>query len=172
MNTATSSDPLPESAEALRVGSIEAAPAAPAGVRLVPDKPPGRGTRKALPYADEISRLYASGYTLQAIRQALSAAGVSVSRSTVHREVTRACALAHASSSTPPRPAAPAPQRISLEAPPQGEGQSVPPPVAPQAARSPGGASPFAKGPSGEEVAKAFMATQITNPFLREKEQP
>ena len=35
----------------------------PGGVRLVPDQPPGRCTRKALPFADEIRRLYATGYT-------------------------------------------------------------------------------------------------------------
>jgi hypothetical protein len=32
--------------------------------------------------------------------------------------------------------------------------------------------SSFADGPSGEEVAKAFMSTQITNRFMRKKEQP
>jgi hypothetical protein len=66
----------------------------PSDARLQPDHPPGRGTRKALPYADEIRRLYAMGYTLEAIRQALSTAGVSVSRSTVHREVWRRAAAA------------------------------------------------------------------------------
>jgi hypothetical protein len=64
------------------------------GIRLLPNQPPGRRTRKAFPFADEIRRLYAMGYTLEAIRQALSAAGVSVSRSTVHREVRRRTAPA------------------------------------------------------------------------------
>jgi hypothetical protein len=59
------------------------------GLRLLPAQPPGRCTRKALPFAGEIGRLYAMGYTLEAIRQALFTAGVSVSRSTVHREVRR-----------------------------------------------------------------------------------
>lgn len=61
----------------------------PATFRLLPEQPPGRSTRKALPFADEIRRLHAMGYTLDAIREALHAVGVSVSRSTVHREVRR-----------------------------------------------------------------------------------
>ncbi|MEY4749838.1 MAG: hypothetical protein RIQ60_2052 [Pseudomonadota bacterium] len=61
----------------------------PATLRLLPEQPPGRSTRKALPFADEICRLHAMGYTLEAIREALRAVGVSVSRSTVHREVRR-----------------------------------------------------------------------------------
>lgn len=33
------------------------------------------------------------------------------------------------------------------------------------------GQTSFAGGPRGEDVAKAFMSTQITNPFMRNKEQ-
>lgn len=145
----------------------------PGGVRLVPDLPPGRCTRKALPFADEIRRLYAAGYTLEAIRQALSAAGLTVSRSTVHREVTRATRHPPVNSSTDiaRRELDWASQTAPLD--------STARPHAGEALRSPdpspstgkAGQSSFADGPRGEDVAKAFMSTQITNPFLRNKEQ-
>jgi hypothetical protein len=75
--------------DALPIGSSAMRPDRPGSLRLLPDQPPGRSTRKALPYADEMRRLHAMGYTLKAIREALCAVGVSVSRSTVHREVRR-----------------------------------------------------------------------------------
>jgi hypothetical protein len=143
------------------------------GVRLVPVMPPGRCTRKALPFAHEIHRLYATGYTLEAIRQALSAAGVTVSRSTVHREVARARKQPSATSSTDATQralnvASPTPV---IEATPKPEAGETPSPPVP--AQSPGkpGQTSFANGPRGEDVAKAFMSTQITNTFMREKEQ-
>jgi hypothetical protein len=80
---------MPAHAEASSASPSAFAQEGSSGVRLLPNQPPGRCTRKALPFADEIRRLHAMGYTLEAIRQALSAAGVSVSRSTVHREVRR-----------------------------------------------------------------------------------
>jgi hypothetical protein len=58
-------------------------------MQLTPRLPPGRKSRKALAFADEIRRLRALGYTNEAIQQALADAGVKVSRSTVHREATR-----------------------------------------------------------------------------------
>lgn len=57
--------------------------------RLVPRDAPGRSTRKARAFAAEIGRLHALDYTLEAIREALAGAGVSVSRSTVWREAAR-----------------------------------------------------------------------------------
>jgi len=54
---------------------------------LTPKRPPGRLSRKARAYADDIRRLYAEGYTLEAIREALAEQGVQVSKSTVQREV-------------------------------------------------------------------------------------
>lgn len=80
--------------EAASVSPSEIAQDGPHVVRLLPNQPPGRCTRKALPFAHEIRRLHAMGYTLEAIRQALSEVGVSVSRSTVHREANRRAALA------------------------------------------------------------------------------
>lgn len=58
-------------------------------MQLTPRLPPGRKSRKALAFADEIRRLRALGYTTEAIRQALADAGIAVSASTVHREATR-----------------------------------------------------------------------------------
>jgi hypothetical protein len=143
------------------------------GVRLVPDMPPGRCTRKALAFADEIRRLYATGYTLEAIRHALSAAGVTVSRSTVHREVARARRQPSAPPSTDAarRELKPASQAPLVEATPKPKGGETP--AIPGPSQSPGkpDQSSFANGPRGEDVAKAFMSTQITNPFMREKEQ-
>jgi len=80
-------DPL--STNALAGGPSAAQQDRPGSLQLLPDQPPGRSTRKALPFAAEIRRLHAMGYTLKAIREALCAVGVSVSRSTVHREVRR-----------------------------------------------------------------------------------
>lgn len=143
------------------------------GVRLVPDLPPGRCTRKALPYADEIRRLYETGYTLEAIRRALAAAGVLVSRSTVHREVTRTKRQPQAGSSPVSSRALEQVSQTSVvetTAPPRG-GEVA---VSAGHLASPGKPeeSSFANGPSGEDVAKAFMSTQITNPFMRKKEHP
>jgi hypothetical protein len=58
-------------------------------MQLQPKGPPGRATRKALLYASEVRRLHAEGHTLESIRLALLDAGVSVSISTVRREVVR-----------------------------------------------------------------------------------
>lgn len=94
MNETGSSVSVPADAIAPSASASTFMQDGPSGVRLLPDQPPGRCTRKALPFAGEIGRLYAMGYTLEAIRLALSAAGVSVSRSTVHREVRRRAAPA------------------------------------------------------------------------------
>ena len=128
--------------------------------------PPGRCTRKALPFADEIHRLYATGYTLEAIRQALSAAGVTVSRSTVHREVARARRQLSATSSTDTarRELNLALQAAVVEATPKPKEGQAPAFPGPSPSTGKPGQSRFANGPRGEDVAKAFMSTQITNP--------
>lgn len=56
-------------------------------MQLNPRRPPGHARRKALRYAGEVRRLRAEGYTLNSIRLALLDAGISVSVSTVRREV-------------------------------------------------------------------------------------
>ena len=173
MNAIGSTDPRPADPE-LRPSNPGAITRDSQGnIRLVPDMPPGRCTRKALPFADEIHRLYATGYTLEAIRQALSAAGVTVSRSTVHREVARA---RRQPSFTPSTDAARrelnlASQTAAVVATPKPKERDAPaspgPPSSPGKPRQ----SSFADGPRGEDVAKAFMSTQVTNSFMRQKEQ-
>ncbi len=173
MNDIGSTDPVPADSETRPASARVITRDGLGGVRLVPDLPPGRCTRKALPFADEIRRLYATGYTLEAIRQALSAAGVSVSRSTVHREVTRATRhpTANSSTDTARRDLDRVSQTAMVEATARPKGGEAP--ASPDPVPSPGklGQSSFADGPRGEDVAKAFMSTQITNPFMREKEQ-
>lgn len=71
---------------------------------LVPRGAPGRRTRKARAFAAEIGRLYALDYTLEAIREALADAGVSVSTSTVWREAVRHRARLNAATSDTARP--------------------------------------------------------------------
>ena len=56
---------------------------------LIPAQPPGRVTRKARHYVDQIVRLRAEGYTFEAIQQSLAAVGVTVSIGTVRRESMR-----------------------------------------------------------------------------------
>jgi hypothetical protein len=58
-------------------------------MRLNPKRPPGRPNRKALLYVQEMHRLRAEGHSLNAIREALLDVGVTVSLSTVQREMAR-----------------------------------------------------------------------------------
>jgi hypothetical protein len=173
LNNIGSTDPTPADFEARPSPARLTTRGGAGGVRLVPDKPPGRCTRKALPFAGEIHRLYAMGYTLEAIRQALSAAGVTVSRSTVHREMTRATRqpAAHSSMDAARSELDRASQTAVVEptALPKGGGAPASPGPSPSPEKP--SQSSFANGPRGEDVAKAFMSIQITNPFMREKEQ-
>lgn len=138
--------------------ATETTAGAAGGVRLRTHRPPGRCTRKALPFIGEIHRLRGLGYSLESIRQALSVAGVSVSKSTVYREVCKA----------------PCPQLTALVAGTTTRAQFAEPvkalPPQPTPARSVQTHAAFPHGSSGEEVARTFMATQVTNPFLRHKE--
>ncbi len=173
MNAISSTDPMPADPEMRPSSAGPIARDGQSGVRLLPDMPPGRCTRKALPFADEIHRLYATGYTLEAIRQALSAAGVTVSRSTVHREVARARKQPSGTKSTDAarRELTLASQMAAdVGTPNPKEREAAAPPGPPPSTDEPGQTS-FANGPRGEDVAKAFMSTQVTNPFMRQKEQ-
>ena len=58
-------------------------------MRLQPRNPPGHANRKARRYATDIRNLRVEGHTYETIRLALLDAGVSVSLSTVMREVRR-----------------------------------------------------------------------------------
>lgn len=59
-------------------------------MKLAPTDPPGRSSRKARHLAQDMRELRAQGYTFEAIRVALAAAGVHVSNATAQREVARA----------------------------------------------------------------------------------
>ena len=117
---------------------------------LIPKRPLGRSSRKALAFATEIARLHTHGYSCEAIRQTLSEAGLIVSRSTVTREVVRwakqRCTAAPAAVTT--RVVDGAVPRI--------------PTIQP--------ASALAAGPHyGQRVAASFMDGRITNPLIRER---
>jgi hypothetical protein len=128
-------------------------------VKLVPLAPPGRITRKARDFEADIVQLRAQGYTLDAIRQALNAAGVHVSISTVRREALRSTAAV-------PVPSADGPQRQTLAPPVSTHARSA---VELDAASA--GASVPADWRSGKDVAQAYTSSVITNQFVRAKEK-
>jgi hypothetical protein len=128
--------------------------------RLVPKRPPGRGSRKARAFADEIGRLQALGYSLEAIREALAEAGVVVSKSTVQREAARQ-GMARAV------PATPAVAAAQAQRPESHHETTTPEPPALTA----NDAANQAEGPSGNDIAEAYMRSQITNPLIRAKER-
>jgi hypothetical protein len=129
-------------------------------VKLVPLQPPGRITRKARDFEADIVQLRAQGYTLNAIRQALAAAGVHVGITTVRREVLRRAAV----------PVTPAKAN-------DGNAQGVVP------SRSSHDATPVATSSegigtlapthwgNGRDVAEAFTRHRITNPLIRARDQ-
>ena len=114
---------------------------------LKPKGPPGRRSRKARAYTGDIAHLHERGYSCEAIRQALADAGVTVSRSTVTREVAR-----HAK--RPDR------SDVSYDAdhlPVERIGHPVPIPI-----------NALASDPrSGREIAESFVRGRISNPLLR-----
>lgn len=127
-------------------------------MKLAPQQPPGRITRKARTFEAEIVQLRAQGYTLEAIRQALADAGVRVSISTVRREANRAAALNPIATAGTRAPGA-------LPSSPRGSATDEVPaaPVSP--------ATPTER-PSGKEIAEAFVRTKSANPLIRAKEHP
>jgi hypothetical protein len=110
---------------------------------LHPPRPPGRSTRKARAFHAEIGQLRAQGYTFEAIREALAAAGVMVSKSTVQREAAR-----HATRAACVHP------RAATQAP----AAPIDTPVRPGLR-------------SGKDLAEDFVRSRITNPLLRTREQ-
>lgn len=130
-------------------------------MKLVPTGPPGRSSRKAKRFAQEMRELRAQGYTFEAIRMALAAVGVHVSNATVQREVARATKPASVAqvSGSGARPdvvpsALPRPQ-VSA---------SPPSTTAPQSRQV---ASVEIDMRSGKEIAEAFASSRITNPLAR-----
>jgi len=128
-------------------------------MKLVPKEPPGRSTRKARGFAPDMRELRAQGYTFEAIREALAAAGVHVSNATVQREVAR---LVKGPATT---------VAASLTDRSDHEHQSAEPMTGTSELRTPPMAPP--DGPanvdlrSGKEVAEAFTSCRITNPLVR-----
>jgi hypothetical protein len=117
-------------------------------VKLNPKRPVGRPNRKALPYESEIARLRLEGYSCEAIWEALLEVGLTLSRSSVKREVAR---LAHR---------APAASKSVVASP-------MTQPPAPAATSAPSAMSPAKPSLPGKEVAAAWMKDRITNPLLR-----
>jgi hypothetical protein len=130
-------------------------------MNLVPVRPPGTNARKARAFGSELLQLRLQGYTFEAIREALAAAGIHVSNSTVQREVARA-------------------SRQMPTVPPTKEGKSakahvvataLPPAVPVATPRAPTTDSLPPDWQSGRDVAKEYMRGQITNPFARAREK-
>jgi len=127
-------------------------------MRLTPKRPPGRCTRKARAFEDEIARLRADGYTCAAIREALADVGVHVSSSTVQREVARhlrRCAPAAAADVV--TLALPAPallQTVAILSKPD-----LPPNEPPRGRLR------------GDDIAQAFLDKRITNAVHRSRPQ-
>lgn len=132
-------------------------------VKLVPIRPPGPNARKARAYETDILQLRAQGYTFEAIREALAAAGIHVSNSTVQREAARA-------SKQPAAAAATAANSLT-----DGVTKSPPPPLTPAAPATVAVASVNPAVPqgwhNGKDVAEAYTSNLITNPFVRAKER-
>lgn len=139
---------------------------------LYPLRPPGSAQRKALAFASEIQRLRREGYTFEAIREALAAAGVVVSRSTVQSESNRPARLALKTAPVaadkgekarlntetfPALPALPASAAArSLLASPEGKPDN-----------------PFSSDPrSAQQIAADFMRGINTNPLMQPKKDP
>lgn len=125
-------------------------------VKLVPVRPPGPSSRKARSFTAEIRLLREQGHTFESIREALAAAGVHVSNSTVQREVARAACLL---------PSAPALRRRLLD-------ESAPSPceAPPERPARPLDPSASVEGLSGKEVAEAFFTAHPANPLLKAKD--
>ena len=121
-------------------------------MKLNPRTPPGRSNRKARAFSAEITRLASEGYGYAAIQQALADAGVSVSKSTVQREVARLSRLAPSTNRRLVTPiAAEWPEPEALQAP------------------IPNRQRPGEKSPSSKEFAEAFIKGRITNPLMRKR---
>lgn len=132
-------------------------------MKLTPTDPPGRSSRKARHFAQDMRELRAQGYTFEAIRLALAAVGVHVSNATVQREVARAVksrGVVHAvTSGARPGPG----DGLTISA-------SMPSTAAPETTTATQPAledSIETDMRSGKEIAEAFASSRITNPLAR-----
>ncbi|PKO70433.1 MAG: hypothetical protein CVU22_01915 [Betaproteobacteria bacterium HGW-Betaproteobacteria-16] len=130
-------------------------------MKLVPTDPPGRSSRKARRFAQDMRELRAQGYTFEAIRMALAAVGVHVSNATVQREVARATKAASfgqaLDSNSRPHEVPPVLTQPQVSAHPP----STTTPQSPQVV------SVETDMRSGKEIAEAFASSRITNPLAR-----
>lgn len=124
------------------------------GKVLTPRSPPGRRNRKGRAFEDQIARLRAEGYTLEAIRDALAAVGVHVSKSTVQREATRDAKRVQA----PGLAGSPAKHVIASATP-----SLVPTALSPT---TPATSPTPADRRSGKDIAEAFVRGRVTNPLI------
>jgi len=155
--------PPPTNEEAPPTERTRTTPPPPA--TLVPLQPPGRLTRKARHYADQIVQLRAQGHTLEAIRQALLAVGVQVDISTVRREALRPALSGPSLAPPPSAPSAPSPVPVAGAGPPAALASSDPTAAAHLAL-------PSVSGPaSAKDRAEAFVRSKSDNPLVRAKEQ-
>jgi hypothetical protein len=130
-------------------------------MKLVPTDPPGRSSRKAKRFAQDMLELRAQGHTFEAIRMALAAIGVHVSNATVQREVARAskaASAAHVSCSG---------VRSDEWSPAFTQPQVSATPPSTATPQSPQVASVQTDMRSGKEIAEAFASSRITNPLAR-----
>lgn len=127
---------------------------------LTPKLPPGRANRKALAHTADIHRLRSAGYSFEAIRLALLAAGLEVSRTTLKREAAR-------------RPfVAPVVRRTAQPSLPQSALAQFPPTLEEPDRTSPAPGSYVGDSRSGKEIVDAFMQGRITNPLMQKKDPP
>lgn len=130
-------------------------------MKLTPTDPPGRSSRKARRFAQDMRELRAQGYTFEAIRMALAAVGVHVSNATVQREVARAATsrgvVPAVDSGLRPGNELTAPAPMPSTAAP--ESTAVSSPALEDAIET--------DTRSGKEIAEAFASSRITNPLAR-----
>lgn len=141
-------------------------------MNLVPVRPPGPNARKARSFSSEILQLRVQGYTFEAIREALAAAGVHVSNSTVQREAARAARHPRATSPADDAeglrrvvPLAPATSATALPVQPV----SLPAPASPAIQRD-ARANTLTGDFVGKEGAEAFFNAHPSNPLFPAKE--
>jgi hypothetical protein len=130
---------------------------------LKPRRPPGRRTRKARAFETEIVRLRAEGYTFEAIREALAAAGVQVGLTTVKREAAR-----RATRLQIPKSAAPPPRQADVDASTPASRRGLPA-ATPAVSSLLSHSSLSADRRSGKEIAEDFVRNRIANPLIRHR---
>lgn len=148
---------------------------------LKPRQPPGSAKRRARAFSLQIADLQDQGYSLEAIREALADAGVTVSKSTVQREAVVGRRLRASAAGLPPADDGTAGAESD-------DGVSCAPQATPsvgrevsQTASKPAGAAggvPSSGAPpamggtnSSRQAAADFVSGVITNPLMRRGKQ-